>query len=391
MPHLHVKEFHHLTFPLKEDGSEFKFLAQNCDNENEKLICVNSDNKDFFLQIKESNDKKLLKVDKTTRPTQLSITKKALLNFATCSNLEVISSNVDNCEVNMHLKDDTSLKSINYFIDDFPSCEKISIEVGFGSGRHLLHQAINNKDMLFVGIEIHKVSIQQVLKQIVIHNLTNLLILDYDARLFMELVPSNIVSKIFVHFPVPWDKKPHRRVISKSFIDEANRILKVGGSLELRTDSENYYAYSFETFNLLNKMSLHINKNRDIEVVSKYETRWRKMEKNIYDLTMTCEEHSTNIVINGDFEFENVKFDINDLDNYRKKTLRFENGFVHFERLYSINSEFNFFRISIGSFDRPENLYLFINSGKLSYFPKSPIKTRTNLEIHNKLKEYING
>jgi len=43
--------------------------------------------------------------------------------------------------------------------------------VGFGSGRHLLHQAINNPDILFIGIEIHFPSIEQVLKQITIKNL----------------------------------------------------------------------------------------------------------------------------------------------------------------------------------------------------------------------------
>jgi len=135
-----------------------------------------------------------------------------------------------------------------HFAKNFPTEREVRIEVGFGSGRHLLHQAANNPDILFIGIEIHRPSIEQVLKQVVIQELDNVMVLDYDARLFMELVPSNIVGKIYVHFPVPWDKKPHRRVISTTFIEEARRVLKVGGTLELRTDSENYYAYSYETF-----------------------------------------------------------------------------------------------------------------------------------------------
>jgi len=57
----------------------------------------------------------------------------------------------------------------------------------------------------------------------------------------MELIPSNIVGKVYVHFPVPWDKKPHRRVISTSFIEESRRVLKVGGQLELRTQRYCHY------------------------------------------------------------------------------------------------------------------------------------------------------
>ena len=86
------------------------------------------------------------------------------------------------------------------------------------TGIYLLHQAKKNPDTLFIGLEIHTPSAQQVLKQIELQNLDNIWVVNYDARLFLEMLPSNICSQIFVHFPVPWDKKPHRRVISKSFL-----------------------------------------------------------------------------------------------------------------------------------------------------------------------------
>ena len=63
-----------------------------------------------------------------------------------------------------------------------------------------------------------------------------------------EMLPSNRCTQIFVHFPVPWDKRPHRRVISPSFLAESMRVLEKGGRLELRTDSDKYFWYSLETF-----------------------------------------------------------------------------------------------------------------------------------------------
>ena len=334
MPHIHIEEFKEISMPSVYDGVSFNFIADNIGQKEERLISVTVDNDNFFLLVKDEEGKKLLKSDKLTRPASIYNVHKALLSYVKASDITMLSSNVPNTQKNIHLKEVNALKDIEYFAQNFPKDREICIEVGFGSGRHLLHQAINNPDTLFIGIEIHFPSIEQVLKQITIKNLDNLLILTYDARLFMELVPSNIVKKIFVHFPVPWDKKPHRRVISTTFIEESRRILKVGGSLELRTDSENYYSYSYETFIAFNKTTLNINKNRDIAVTSKYEDRWKKMEKNIYDLTMINDEESPELSIDGDFTFTKTSLTFEEISKLYKKIERFDCGFVNFESLY---------------------------------------------------------
>lgn len=388
MPHLHIKEFKEIEFPSQYDGVSFNFIAENANQKEEKLISVTVDNDNFFLLVKDEEGKKLLKSDKLTRPASIYNVHKALLSYAKASDMTILSSNVVQNQKNIHLQEVRALKDINYFAANFPKDREVRIEVGFGSGRHLLHQALNNPDILFIGIEIHFPSIEQVLKQITIQNLDNLLILNYDARLFMELVPSNIVGKVYVHFPVPWDKKPHRRVISTTFIEEAKRILKVGGTLELRTDSENYYAYSYETFIAFNKTTLHINKNKDIAVTSKYEDRWKKMEKNIYDLTMINDEESPELSLDGDFSFLDVKRSIEELLKLYKEIKRFEGGFVNFERAYTLKDGI-MFRMSMGSFDRPEHLYVIVKRDNTFYYPALPLKSKSNLSAHQLLSRAI--
>jgi tRNA (guanine-N7-)-methyltransferase len=390
MPHLHIKEFKKTTFPIQHGDVSFNFIAKNINHDDEVLISVTLEGEDFFLLVKQEDKKSLLKTDKLTRPASIHNVHKALLSYAEVADLEVISSNVPQREKNVHLKEISALKQIGYFASEFPTDKEVRIEVGFGSGRHLLHQALKNPDILFIGLEIHRPSIEQVLKQISIQKIQNLLLLDYDARLFMELVPSNLVDKIYVHFPVPWDKKPHRRVISTSFIQEARRVLKVGGSLELRTDSENYYAYSYETFINFHKTILHINKNKDIEVVSKYEDRWKRMEKNIYDVTMINEEYSDELKIEGDFEFDRVDLKSVASMKLHGKTQKFEGGFLHFERVYVLEDGI-MFRISMGSFDRPEHLYVIVKQDFVSYYPSLPLKSKTNLVAHQFLKRVLNG
>ena len=390
MPHLHIKKFKKLKFPHSNDGVRFNFIAVNANRDDEKLISTTIEDEDFFLLVKEDEDKKLLKTDKLTRPPSTQKIHNALLSYAKEAALEVLDSNVHHSIKNIHLKEVNALKNIEYFANEFPDVDDVRIEVGFGSGRHLLHQAKENPKILFIGIEIHRPSIEQVLKQVNIQKLDNLMILDYDARLFMELVPSNKVSKIYVHFPVPWDKKKHRRVISTSFIEESQRVLKVNGRLELRTDSENYYAYSYETFISFPKISLEIKKNRDIAISSKYEDRWKKQEKNIYDVTMINELFSDDLEIEGDFFFSEFKSSYEELLNLSGSTKKYENVFIHFERAYTLDDGV-MIRTSMGSFDRPEHLYIIIRDKNISYYPTPPLKSKSNLVAHKFLNGVLNG
>lgn len=390
MPHLHIKEFKTIDFPATHNDVAFEFIAKNKNHEDEKLISVKVEDDEFLLLVKLEENRSLLKTDKLTRPASIYNVHKALRAYSTLAGLEIISSNVPEGEKNIHLKEVDALRSIEFFASDFPVDREVHIEVGFGSGRHLLHQAKNNPEILFIGIEIHRPSIEQVLKQVHIQGLDNLLVLDYDARLFLELVPSNLVGKIYVHFPVPWDKKPHRRVISTSFIEESRRALKVDGRLELRTDSENYYAYSYETFIAFNKTSLFINKNKDIAITSKYEDRWKKMEKNIYDVMMVNEEDSAPLSIEGDFAFTPIIYNEENFLNLHGTTKRFDGGFIHFERAY-IMEDGVMLRISIGSFDRPEHLYVILKENGVSYYPSLPLKSKSNLSAHRHLVEVLHG
>jgi len=48
-------------------------------------------------------------------------------------------------------------------------------------------------------------------------------------------------------------------------------------------------------------------------------------------------------------------------------------------------------RLSMGSFDRPEHLYLIIIDKKASYYPELPLKSKSNLTAHRYLNEILNG
>ncbi|MBI3873496.1 MAG: tRNA (guanosine(46)-N7)-methyltransferase TrmB [Arcobacter sp.] len=391
MPHLITKKHDTIKTPSSKDGVFFDFIATSHKNENiqEEKICVTAEGKRFFLTKLEKNGNDLIKLDVTTRVTPISIAKKALKAYGELANCEIISSNIASSTTKIDPKKEY-LKEISYFVDDFSTQKEICIEVGFGSGRHLLYQAKTNKNKLYIGLEIHTPSIEQVLKQIRIDDISNILVVNYDARLFLEFMASNSISQIFVHFPVPWDKKPHRRVMSKEFIDEALRVLNINGSLELRTDSPLYYEYSKELYETYTEKST-ITKNQDLEISSKYEDRWKRMGKDIWDLTIYADKMSPEISIDKDFVFD-IK-NILSFDEITKKLPKkpiVEDGFmVHFSHPFKIEESSGLIHASMGSFNKPFSIYIFIDKEKISYFISLPVPTSSNHKAHKLIEQIL--
>jgi len=395
MPHIVFNKKELINTPSSKDGVDFKFIAKSYnftshERNTEYKIAVENENKEFLLTLKDKDTDQMIKIDKVTRVAPITVVKDALNAYTDSINPTIVFSNTHS----IHQKAEPQkefLKDINYFVDEFQTDKEIQIEVGFGSGRHLLHQAKNNPDIQFIGLEIHTPSIEQALKQMKMQDITNVLIVNYDARLFMEFIDSNKVGRIFVHFPVPWDKKPHRRIYSNEFINEALRVLKVEGTLELRTDSRKYFDYCTELLTNLPTGKITIDINKDLEISSKYEDRWKKQGKNIYDVVLLSHSLDAPLEIQKDFSFD---FEINYEEKISKiptKSIVEKDFFVHIEDLFTILNEENsgLIQLTMGNFDRPVSKYLIIRNGKLDYYQGSPLPTSSNIKAHNKLKEIL--
>ena len=388
MPHLKVSPFETKEVDvLKESSKLIRFRAMALNSEDE-IIGIEYGDEEFLLQIKPTDKDTLVKYDKVTRPLKVNLHKEALGLFAQELSLDILSSNIAISNTKAGLSSEYFKKIEDFEEISFPK-EKVSVEVGFGSGRHLLYQAEKNPDTLFIGLEIHTPSAQQVLKQIHLQGIENIWVVNYDARLFLEMLPSNLCQDIFVHFPVPWDKKAHRRVISPSFLNESMRVLSKGGRLELRTDSDKYFWYALETFFAVPSVEVEVRKNVALEVTSKYEARWQKQEKDIYDVYVHAKEESKPRTLEVDFNFFSVKYSEDMEKELPKEPLVFEDYFVHFERLFKSAENILLVKCAFGSFDRPEHKYILINQSSCRYFVSSPVKTKVNYKAHKKIMELL--
>jgi len=390
MPHIKVARFDTSLIDKHIPNSNIIQFRANSLSGDDEILGIKYNNKEFLLQIKLQNDKILIKYDKVTRPVDVNILKKAIRIIADELGLEILSSNIaiNSTKKSIGAKYEKTIVDFED-IKSFPK-KKVSIEVGFGSGRHILYQAKNNPETLFIGLEIHTPSAQQLLKQIELQSLDNIWVVNYDARLFLEMMPSNLCEKIFVHFPVPWDKKPHRRVISPSFLNESMRVLKEGGRLELRTDSSNYFWYALETFFSVPQTNVEVRKNESLEITSKYEARWLKMQKDIYDVYVTslCVSEPKEDI--GEFTFEETIYSKSLVDTLPKESVIKDGYFVHFERVFIVDDSSLLIKCAFGSFDRPEHKYILIKDKNSRYYSSMPVKSRINYKAHQTIMELLN-
>ncbi len=386
MPHIKVKPF---NLDIIENFNQLTDIIKFRAKGDDELYGVEYKGEEFLINIKNDNDNNIvIKYDKVSRPLNVELVKEVIALIASSLNLDIISSNIHSSST-AHIIPSKYLKKVKDFENIEFGERKVALEVGFGSGKHILHQANANRDKLYIGIEIHTPSATQLLKQIKIQELDNIWVVNYDARLLLEMFPSNSLEEVFVHFPVPWDKKPHRRVISKSFLEESLRVLKPSYRLELRTDSDKYFWYSLETFFNYPKISVDVIKNRDLEVVSKYEARWRRQNKDIYDVLVTSDELSQDTNREYCFDFKDIEFNTTLKGKLPKESQLFDGYFIHFERSYKIDNGL-LIKCAFGSFDRPEHKYILIENNKVRYISSSPVSTSLNYKAHKQIEEYLN-
>lgn len=385
MPHCLAREIKFPSLPYCCKGYEFVFEAQKHDDATQSLIFVRFKEYEFFLRKRYRSKQKdfILKCEKISRNLPTGIIKGALKIIADQNQKNLISHNLNVTSLRHDLLS-PFLKRIDEFFDFYSPFE---LEIGFGSGRHLLNRAQINPSMQFIGIELHTPSIEQVLRQIQLKDLKNVWIVNFDARVFLELLPSSMCQAIYLHFPVPWEKKPHRRVWSKRFVQEAMRILQEGKILELRSDDEGYFLFALETVLEQKTLQCRINKNIQKEIVSKYEDRWLRQKKNIYDLQVFALEKSSLERRVYDFTFPS-KILLRSFDTIQTKVIG-DDWFLHIDSFYATN-QFCVFMLSFGDFNQPQSKFLLISEdGEVRYLGGNPLPTKATYRAHQELIKII--
>ncbi|MDR7031523.1 tRNA (guanosine(46)-N(7))-methyltransferase TrmB [Mesorhizobium sp. BE184] len=118
----------------------------------------------------------------------------------------------------------------------------VRLEIGFGGGEHLRHEAARHAGTGFIGVEPFVNGMAKMMAAVQPTPLANLRVYDDDAARLLDWLPSASLDGIDLLYPDPWPKKKHwkRRFVGKANLDRFARVLKPGGVFRFASDIDTY-------------------------------------------------------------------------------------------------------------------------------------------------------
>jgi tRNA (guanine-N7-)-methyltransferase len=184
-----------------------------------------------------------------------------------------------------------TIDQAGYFAQLFPNSAPIIMEIGFGNGQSLAAMAAANPHYNYLGIEVHKPGVGQLMNRLNQLQLTNVKIFQQDAVEILQQIPDNSLSGIQLFFPDPWPKRCHhkRRLVNAEFVQLIHRKLKTGGYFHAATD---WLPYAEQILSVLSAnqgfKNTSINQmycpRPDYRPLTKFEQRGLKLGHGVWDL-----------------------------------------------------------------------------------------------------------
>lgn len=160
----------------------------------------------------------------------------------------------------------------------FGNNNPIYVEIGMGKGKFIIENALSNSNINFIGIEKYDSVLAKSLPKIP-NDLDNLLIIRMDA-LNIERIFSKEIDRLYLNFSDPWPKNRHhlRRLSSRVFLEKYDSIFKDVCEIYQRTDNQDLYIYSLESYSsygyTLSDISFDLHKEKEGLITTEYEDKF---------------------------------------------------------------------------------------------------------------------
>lgn len=120
--------------------------------------------------------------------------------------------------------------------------DSVRIEIGFGGGEHLHHEAGRHAGTGFIGVEPFVNGMAKLMARLDEEPRANLRVHDDDATQLLDWLPPASIDGIDLLYPDPWPKKRHwkRRFVGPANLDRFARILRPGGVFRFASDIDSY-------------------------------------------------------------------------------------------------------------------------------------------------------
>lgn len=122
------------------------------------------------------------------------------------------------------------------------------LEIGFGGGEHMVHQAARNPGVGIIGCEPYINGVAMLLGKMRKAGVSNICVFPGDVRDMFDVLPDASVERAFLLYPDPWPKKRHhrRRFVTREHLEPLARVLAPGATFRVATDIPDYVRQTLE-------------------------------------------------------------------------------------------------------------------------------------------------
>lgn len=120
------------------------------------------------------------------------------------------------------------------------------LEIGFGGGEHMVHQAAAHPGVTVLGCEPFVNGVAMALGKMRRAGVTNIRLHPGDARDLLDVLPPGSVDRAFLLYPDPWPKARHhrRRFVTPEHLGPLFDAMAPGALLRIATDIPDYVRQS---------------------------------------------------------------------------------------------------------------------------------------------------
>ena len=118
----------------------------------------------------------------------------------------------------------------------------IWLEIGFGGGEHLVHQAALNPHVEIIGCEPYINVVAMLLGKIRSAGVQNVAVHPGDVRDLFDVLPDVSIDRAFLLYPDPWPKRRHHRLrfVTPEHLEPLARVLVPGAIFRIATVIPDY-------------------------------------------------------------------------------------------------------------------------------------------------------
>lgn len=177
-------------------------------------------------------------------------------------------------------------------LDEVKKLTSFDMEIGSGKGAFIIKMARKNPHRFYVAIERNVSCAGFIAKCLVEEEIKNVKLLYIDGQVVLDELNEGVVDILYLNFSDPWPKKRHtkRRLTYNTMIDKYAKVIKKDGLLRFKTDNDDLYEFSKETFTHPSFIKLIEEDDYDgkdpLDEMSEYEIKKREMSLKIHRIIL---------------------------------------------------------------------------------------------------------